>query len=65
MLVALGSTLRLAAECRWRRSYQRRSRYASRNDERFLGGRGDVDETHPAVSRAGGFEGVKFYQTMQ
>jgi hypothetical protein len=40
------------------------SRYASREGERFLVP-GEVDNTHPAVGRTGGFEGVRFYQTVR
>ncbi len=40
------------------------SRYSGRNAERFQGA-ASVDSTHPALSRANGFEGVKFYQTVQ
>jgi hypothetical protein len=42
----------------------RESRYASREGERFLPA-GEVDGTHPAVGRTGGFEGVRFYQTLR
>jgi hypothetical protein len=38
------------------------SRYASREGERFLAV-GEVDATHPATSRTGNFEAVKFYRT--
>jgi hypothetical protein len=40
------------------------SRYSGRSTERFQGA-ASVDNTHPALSRANGFEGVKFYQTIQ
>jgi hypothetical protein len=40
------------------------SRYASREGERFLTA-GEVDGTHPAVGRTGGFDGVRFYQTVR
>jgi hypothetical protein len=40
------------------------SRYSGRNADRFQGA-ASVDNTHPALSRANGFEGVKFYRTIQ
>lgn len=40
------------------------SRYASREGERFLAA-GEVDSTHPAVGRTGGFDGVRFYQAVR
>jgi hypothetical protein len=40
------------------------SRYASREGERFHQA-GSVDESHPAVARAGKFENVKFYQVVR
>ncbi|MEJ7608199.1 MAG: hypothetical protein WKF37_18515 [Bryobacteraceae bacterium] len=42
----------------------REARYSSRDGERFQSA-GSVDETHPAVSRIGKFENVKFYQTVR
>jgi hypothetical protein len=40
------------------------TRYASREGERFLAAT-EVDASHPAVGRAGAFEAVRFYQTVQ
>jgi hypothetical protein len=62
VLVAAGSNI--AARGDFLGTRIRETRYASRDNERFYAA-GDVDASHPAVSRSEKFDDVKFYQIVR
>jgi hypothetical protein len=64
VLIALGPSSAAARRVPVSGAAISESRYASREGERFLAA-GEVDGTHPAVGRTGGFDGVRFYQTVR